>query len=104
MSVGTEQNQTPFVRRPAFTIHRFKQTITINLNPEMATELAEVLVQNEEGCEALGNEVPKFLFAFLTQLENALEQKVGDPPRQIKERYDEPRGTHQVLSETMSEY
>jgi hypothetical protein len=61
--------------RPAFTVHRFKRTITINVNEEMAEELGRVLDANE----SRQDRVPPFMHEFLTQVYEALDQR---PPAQ----------------------
>lgn len=61
--------------KPAFTVHRFKRTITVNLNEEMAEELARILEANE----VRSGGVPNFLHEFTTQMYEALDQR---PPAQ----------------------
>lgn len=69
--VSTETRQGVYgSARPAFTVHRFKRTIILCLNEEMAEELNAVLLRNEEQQKT----VPPFLFEFTNQLEQALDQ------------------------------
>lgn len=68
--------------KPAFTVHRFKRTITINLNEEMAEELQQVLRANEKLAEAQNAKVARHLFEFNTQLQEAIDQ----PPPALGEK------------------
>jgi hypothetical protein len=56
--------------KPAFTVHRFKRTITINLNEEMADEVLGILEAHEDAHKA----VPSHIWEFTTQLGEALDQ------------------------------
>ena len=60
--------------KPAFTVHRFKRTICVMLNEEMAEELAGVL----ESFEDTHTKVPPFMYEFNTQLQEALDQPPPD--------------------------
>jgi hypothetical protein len=78
--------------KPAFTVHRFKRTITINLNEEMAEELNTVLENNEAKVER----VPPFLYEFATQLQEALDQpppSKGEKPNTLAPGRLRPRQT-----------
>ena len=72
--------------RPAFTVHRFKRTITINVNEEMADELSRILRQNERVQIDKGDEIPAYMFEFLTQLNQSIDQKPpahGEKPEML---------------------
>lgn len=76
--------------RPAFTVHRFKRTITINVNEEMAEELNAIL----EGHEARQERIPPFLYEFTTQLQEALDQQPpakGEKPDMLAPGRPRPR-------------
>lgn len=69
--------------RPAFTVHRFKRTIPVMMNEEMADAVLGVLEDNENRLKAEGKQVPPFLFEFANQLDDALNQKppaLGEKP------------------------
>ena len=75
---------------PAFTVHRFKRTITINCNEEMAEALNNVLEANE----ARQGNVPPFLYEFTTQLQEALDQPPpakGEKPNTLAPGRPRPR-------------
>lgn len=61
--------------KPAFTVHRFKRTIILALNEEMAETLNGVLTAHEE---ANGGKVPPHLYEFTTQVQEALDQPPPD--------------------------
>lgn len=76
--------------KPAFTVHRFKRTITINVNEEMAEELNAILERNEEASKS----VPPFLYEFTTQLQEALDQpppEKGEKPAVLAPGRPRPR-------------
>lgn len=78
--VSTQDRRGQFgSARPAFTVHRFKRTITINVNEEMADELSNVLHDNEIALKDSGKDIPPFMFEFLSQLNQAIDQA---PPAQ----------------------
>lgn len=55
---------------PAFTVHRFKRSIVIVVNEEMAEELNDVLMDNEQS----KGQVASYLYEFASQLQDALDQ------------------------------
>ena len=61
--------------KPAFGVMRFKRTITVNLNEEMADELRGILYDKECEAEKEGRKVPSHFYEFNTQLIKALDQK-----------------------------
>ena len=76
--------------KPAFSVHRFKRTITINLNEEMAEELNRILVKHEEK----EGGVPPFMFEFTTQVQEALDQPppdAGQKPEKLAPGRPRPR-------------
>ncbi len=82
--------------RPAFTVHRFKRTICLLLNEEMAEEINTLLVANEQRLEnAPGlKRVPPFLYEFTTQLQEALDQPPpakGEKPETLAPGRPRPR-------------
>lgn len=60
--------------KPAYTVHRFKRTICLMLNEEMADELSRLLTANENDAKDAGQKVEPFLFQFNTQLQDAIDQ------------------------------
>lgn len=65
--------------RPAFTVHRFKRTIPVMLNEEMAAELVSVL---DFYADSHAN-IPPHLYTIRRQIQEALAQHppgIGEKP------------------------
>lgn len=60
--------------KPAFECQRFKRVINIMLNEEMATVVADLLLQNEKRVKDQGQKVSPHLYEFLSQLQDAIDQ------------------------------
>ncbi len=86
----TDRRGTFGSAKPAFTVHRFKRTITINVNEEMAEELNAILLCNEDGA----GKVAPYLYEFATQLQEALDQPPpakGEKPSTLAPGRPRPR-------------
>ena len=59
-------------RKPAFSVSRFKRTLPVMLNEEMAQELIAVLESNEKIVKDYGGSVAAHLLEFKRQLHKAL--------------------------------
>ncbi len=65
--------------KPAYTVHRFKRTIVIIANEEMAAELETILHANENAVKDEGGTVERHLYEFANQITDALDQQ--PPPK-----------------------
>jgi len=74
--------------KPAFTVQRFKRTILVALNEEMADELHQVLLVNESAVLDGGDTVADYLYEFNTQLRDALKQQ---PPARGEKPDEQPQ-------------
>jgi hypothetical protein len=82
--------------QPAFTIHRFKRTLILALNEEMAEELNGILLDNEK---RLKGPTPSYLYEFTTQLQEALDQpppQKGEKPNTLAPGRSRPRTVAQA--------
>ena len=83
MNVTNDRRGAYGAARPAFTVHRFKRSIVLMLNEEMAEELNEVLLANEDSVQGSGQQIAPHLYEFASQLQDSLDQPVpikGEKP------------------------
>ena len=69
--------------KPAHSCFRFKRTILLTMNEEMAEELFGLLEHNEDLVEAEGGRVAQHLFTLANHLQEALDQEppaIGEKP------------------------